>query len=309
MAAGTVTGDVAVIEPSTSETIGVVAVITGIAALYMVGWFTQCHATVMAVDTAALNLGMVDPNNRFPAAWGMAGFTEVGAGDVVAWLAGGLTAVMTADAAAGDTAVIKDRISKAVGIVAIVAGITALDMVGRLAGCCITVMAADTATLNFSMIHPDNRCPATWGVAGFAEVGAGYMVARFAGGRCAVMAADAVTGDTAVVEGGTSEAISVVAIVTGIATWWVVGRFARRNATVMTTDTAALNFSMIHPDDWRPAAWRMAGLAEVGAGDMVGRFARRLTAVVTADTVTGDAAVVEGRTSEAVGVVAVIAGI
>ena len=53
----------------------------------------------------------------------------------------------------------------------------------------------------------------------------------------------------------------------------------------------------------------MAGLAEVGAGDMVGRFTGRLAAVVAADTVTGDSAVVEGCAGEAVGVVAVIAGI
>ena len=89
----------------------------------------------------------------------------------------------------------------------------------------------------------------------------------------------------------------------------MVGRFTGRLAAVVATDTGALNFSMVYPNHWRPTARSMAGLAEVGAGNMVTRFTGRLTAVMAADTVAGDTTVVEGRAGEAIGVVAVIAGI
>ena len=49
---------------------------------------------------------------------------------MVTGFAGGLTAVVAGDTVAGDTAVIKDRIGKRVGVVAILTGITALDMIG-----------------------------------------------------------------------------------------------------------------------------------------------------------------------------------
>ena len=89
----------------------------------------------------------------------------------------------------------------------------------------------------------------------------------------------------------------------------MVGRFTQRDGTVMATDTGALNFGMIYPDDGRPAARRMAGLTKVGAGNMVAGLTGRLTAVMAADTVAGDTAVVEGRAGEAVGVVAIVTGI
>ena len=60
----------------------------------------------------------------------MAGLTTVGGRNMVTGFAGGLTAVVAGDTVAGDTAVIKDRIGKRVGVVAILTGITALDMIG-----------------------------------------------------------------------------------------------------------------------------------------------------------------------------------
>ncbi len=59
MAGDTVAGHTAVIERGTRKRISVVAVVTGIAALDMVGRFTRCGAAVMTADTAALNFGVV----------------------------------------------------------------------------------------------------------------------------------------------------------------------------------------------------------------------------------------------------------
>jgi len=83
---------------------------------------------------------------------------------------------------------------------------------------------------------------------GLTGIAAGDMVAGLAGGLAAVMTADAVAGDTAVIEGGTGETVGVVAIVTGIGTLWVIGRFTQRHSAVVAADTAALNFGVVDPD-------------------------------------------------------------
>ena len=83
----------------------------------------------MATVTGADYFGVVYPGGWSPAEGGMAGFTTVGCIDVIAVFACGNSAVMTARAAAGDTAVIKCRTSKTVGIVTVVTGIAALDMI------------------------------------------------------------------------------------------------------------------------------------------------------------------------------------
>ena len=109
MTADTTAGHAAVIEGRVRKTVGVVAVITGITALDMVRWFTRCGAAVMTADTAALNLGMVHTANRCPATRCVTGFTEISGRDVITRFTGGLTAVVTAHATAGDTAMVKGR--------------------------------------------------------------------------------------------------------------------------------------------------------------------------------------------------------
>jgi len=87
----------------------------------------------------------------------MACLTGIGAGDMVTRLAGRLAAVMTADAVAGDAAVIEGGAREAVGVVAIITGIGALRMIGRFTQCHSAVVAADTAALNFGVVNPDHR--------------------------------------------------------------------------------------------------------------------------------------------------------
>jgi len=132
------------------------------------------------------------------------------------------------------------------------------------------------------------------------------VIPRFACGLTTVVTADAVAGNTAVVEGGTGEAVGIVAIFTAIGTRWVVGRFTQGDGTVMTADTGALYLGVIDSGYRRPPTWCMAGFAGVGAGNVITGFPGGLTSVMAADAVTGNTAVVEGRAGEAVGVVAIL---
>jgi len=85
-------------------------------------------------------------------------------------------------------------------------------------------------------------------VAGLTGIAAGDMVAWFTGCLAAVVTAHTVAGDAAVIEGGTGEAVGVVAIITGIGTLRVIGRFTRRHAAIVATDTTALYLGMVNPD-------------------------------------------------------------
>ena len=86
----------------------------------------------------------------------MTRLTTVGGGDVIAWFTGGIVTVMAGNTVPGHTAVIERGPSKRIGIVAIVTGIAALDMVRRFTRCHAAVMARNTGALNFSMVYP--RC-------------------------------------------------------------------------------------------------------------------------------------------------------
>ena len=64
---------------------------------------------------------------------------------------------MAAGTTSGYAAVIESGPCETIGVMAVVAGITALDMVSGFARCRIAVMATDTTALNFGMIHPIHR--------------------------------------------------------------------------------------------------------------------------------------------------------
>ncbi len=87
----------------------------------------------------------------------MTRLTTVGGGDVVTRFTGRIVTVMAGDTVAGHTAVIERGTRKGIGVVAIVTGIAALNMVGRFTWCSAAVVTANTAALNFSVIHTTHR--------------------------------------------------------------------------------------------------------------------------------------------------------
>ena len=117
------------IEGGIGKISGVVAILTGIAALDMVGGFTRCSGAVVAADATALNFGVIHLTDRVPVTRCMAGFTDITGVDVVGGFTRCIGAVMATDAVTGDAAVIKSRTREGAGIVAVLTGITALDMV------------------------------------------------------------------------------------------------------------------------------------------------------------------------------------
>ena len=165
---------------------------------------------------------------------------------MVARFAGRLITVMARRTVPGDTAVIEGRIGEGVGVVAIVAGITALDMVRRFARCGAAVMTADAASLNLVMINPRDGRPVARYMTGFADVTGGDMVCIFAWCSAAIMTGNTVAGDAAVVKHGIGPAIDVVAILTGVAAWNVVVRFAIGDIAVMTVGAGALHLIMVY---------------------------------------------------------------
>ena len=87
----------------------------------------------------------------------MTRLTTVGGGDVIARFTGRIVAVMAGNTVAGHTAVIERGTRKGVGVVAIVTGIAALDMVGRFARRGAAVVTANATSLNFGVIHTTHR--------------------------------------------------------------------------------------------------------------------------------------------------------
>ena len=84
-------------------------VITGIAAGDMIRRLSGGPATVVATETGAHDVRMIDADYRRPPGGTMTAFTVVGGLDMLHRLAGRGRAVVAADTVAGDAAVIEDR--------------------------------------------------------------------------------------------------------------------------------------------------------------------------------------------------------
>ena len=87
----------------------------------------------------------------------MTGLTTVGGGDMVTRFTGRIVAVVARNTVTGHTTVIESGPSKGIGVVAIVTGIAALDMVGRFTRCGAAVVTANATSLNFGVIHTTHR--------------------------------------------------------------------------------------------------------------------------------------------------------
>jgi len=114
--------------------------------------------------------------------------------------------------------VVEHRRGKGRGVVAVVTGIGAGDVVGRLAGCRAAVVAAEAGAQHVGMIDPDCRHEAGRAVAVLARAGGLDMRAVLAGCRSTVVARRTVAAHTAVVEHRRGEGAGVVAVIAGVGT-------------------------------------------------------------------------------------------
>ena len=129
MAARTTSGNRTVINPDITPVRGDMTVITGVTAGNMCRMLTGRRRTVVAATAGTDHRRMIHTTDHAKAAGHVAIFTSIRTVDVLRVLAGGFYAIVATCAAAGDTAVIKPCPLPAVGVVAIVTGIAALNVV------------------------------------------------------------------------------------------------------------------------------------------------------------------------------------
>ena len=83
-------------------------------------------------------------------------------------------------------------------------------------------------------------------MAGLTDIRCADMAAVFAGCIRSVMARYTVARHTGVIKSGGAPAAGIVAVITAVTAGNVIGRFAGRFIAIMTADTGADHFTMIH---------------------------------------------------------------
>lgn len=124
---------------------------------------------------------MIDPGNRLPLSGFVAILADVGGLGVSTGFARRRAAIMTADAVTGDRGVIEVRMRPAIGGMAIVAAVAALNMIGILAGGRLTIVTTDAGPDRRIVVNPGDRLPLGRFMTGLANVGRLDMFAGFAG--------------------------------------------------------------------------------------------------------------------------------
>ena len=173
--------------------------------------------SIVAGKAGTNDIGMIDTYDRCPASSTVTVFTQ-GAGLYVGRVfAGGGAAVVTTGTTAGDAVVVEDRTRPAIGVVAIVAGVTGSKMVRCLAGRRGAIVAGKAGAKHSSMIDSCDRCPASSTVTVFAKICSLNVSRRFSCSSATVMAAETVTTDLAMIKARTLPATCRVTVFAVIA--------------------------------------------------------------------------------------------
>jgi hypothetical protein len=218
----------------------------------MAGRFARCLCAVMATATGARHVGMIEAS-RQPSQRGVARVALSCSHHVIRRFAGSRGTIVASGIRSGrDAAVIKDRWSPGVGVVAIAASVAAGDVTGRLSCGDRAVVATEAGAEDIGMIDPDDRTPGRGAMAVLAHVGSLNVMAGLAGRGATVMTTDAVAGHGAVVEacsGPAGSRVAVGAIVAaGDMRWWL----AHGVVPVVAAGATAQNGGVINPVDMSP---------------------------------------------------------
>lgn len=220
-------------------------------------------------------------------------FTDVGRLYVGQVLAGGINAIVTACAIAGDVHVIEIRWSPGVCRMTIITGITAREMRGVLAGGCDAVVTGVTGAHNLCVIDSEHRRKDIGVVAVFTDV-TGLNVRQILAHRIhAVVAVDAISGDFQMIEIGWQPPCRGVAIVTRIPACQMIQVFAGCGNAIMTGTAFTDHLHVIDNVRRCKGGRTVAVLANYG-GLYVGRvLARRGGSIVTTAAVVENIGVIE----------------
>ena len=298
--------DVGVIEVSGHPGNRRMTVIAIVATRDMRGMFTGSDDTVMAGETRADNLCVIDDVDRLPHNVVVAVLTDIGRIAMCRVLTGCIGAVVAAEAVVRDVRVIEVSRDPRGRRVAVVAIVTARYVRRVLAGRDRTVMAGEASTDNLCMVHDVRGRPGNVVVAILAQVGR-IDVRRVLTGRVgAVMAAEAIVGDVDVIEVRRDPRCGRVAVITVGAARYVRGGLTGRRRAIVAEETGTDHLQVVHRIGRRPNDIVMAVLAHGGRVDMHWSLASRLRAVMTAEAVIRDRGMVEVGRDPAGGRVAIV---
>lgn len=161
-------------------------------------------------------------------------FADIGRENMRQGLACCCSAVVTADAVAGDEGVIEQSRQPGHRSVAIIAIITAINVAWMLARGDGAIVTRTASADDLRVVNGIGRCPDNIVVAILAHVGRRNMCQALAGGGCSVMTVDAVARDAGVVKGGWQPGDGRVTVITSVTAVNVVWMLACSDGAVVT---------------------------------------------------------------------------
>ena len=210
-------------------------------------------------------------------------------------LAGGVSAVVAAEAIAGDVGVIEVGRDPRIGCMAVVAIFATCNMRWVLARRYVAIVTGATGSEDLNVIYRISRRPDNVVVAVFADVGRRDVHRVLACRISTVMAVDATTRNVGVIEVGRNPRDAGMAVIAIVTAGYVVWVLASRCVAVMAGIAGSQYLRVIDREYRRPGGAAMAILASVRRADVRGVLPRSVSAVVTAEAIPGDVGVIEDR--------------
>jgi len=255
--------------------------------------------SAVAVAASADCLGVVEPHNGDKGRGDVAGFADIGRGDVSRRFACSLYAVVTLSATGGDTGMIKRGSQPpGSGAVTVLARPRSGNMVRRFSGGGDAVVATRTGALNLVVVDVRGN-PGRVDVAGFTEIAGAYMGRALAGGDSSpVVAGCTGFGGFGVSEQYRQPAGGGMATIAVVLSHDMVGGFADGLNPVVAGLARADHLGVIDAVHRAPAEKVVAGPAVVGGGNVIRPFPDRHRAdsiahLVAVGAGTTDLAVIE----------------
>jgi hypothetical protein len=240
----------------------------------------RCSPVVTAIaDTD--DIGMIDPDHRYPGGIAMAILADIGGVDMAAVLTRCRGAVMAAETVVGDAAVVEVGRYPATGGVAQITGVVARHVVRRLTGRGGAVVAAVTAADDIGVVDPDHRYPGGVAMTILTHIG-GLDMRRILTDCCrTVMTAGTVCRRVGMIEGSRHPGCSCVAQITGVVAGNMGRVFTCGRGAVVAAVAAADDIGVVDPDHRHPGGIAVAVLAHIGGLDVRRILSRCRGAVVT----------------------------
>ena len=149
--------------------------------------------------------------------------------------------IVTIAARSCDILVIKGCARKGIGVVAIVAGITALNMARIFSGSNGAIVATGASPQHRAVVHTGDRCPCDRVMAVLASIECLNMRRRFSGRNRTIVTACAIAGHARVIKHRARKGVGVVTIVAGITALNVTRIFSGSHGAIVATGASALH--------------------------------------------------------------------